>query len=268
MMKLQWWLVSFGFAIAWDVALRIAKTTPLYKDMERLTSEKKRRQVASYTLSLLHAIVASTYGWYLWYFIMTDPDMDDRSLYFCEYKDGYLLNIVLYTNASFMGYLLADLTRGFLDKTLTLDAFIHHVVFFVNCVLWQYLEAGCYGFIVGVIGETSTIFVDLRWFFIATGFTKSKAFDVIQYTFALTFFITRVCFFPVMVYNFVVNMVLPDFTFDETSYVPIAYDFQLYHVCVGLLGVAALLNMYWFTLIAGAVVGKASEKPEKATKQD
>jgi hypothetical protein len=123
-----------------------------------------------------------------------------------------------------------------------------------NALIWHYEEMGCGLFFYGMIGETSTVFLDLRWACIATGATKShpRFFSFVNNAFALTFFITRNVLLGYGVFYMVIELLYPSF----------ADGFHWYQLSCMCLVMGYCLNLFWLSKIIGSVIGgKSPETP-------
>lgn len=101
------------------------------------------------------------------------------------------------SNVIFFSFLVVDIyhvLRAY-PKLGGLDVVIHHLVFLCCSMINGIFGILPFAFCWLIIGELSTIFLNVRWGLIKTGRGDTQAFQVVQYLFALTFFLTRVLFY-------------------------------------------------------------------------
>ena len=213
----------------------------------------------SYAVSLIHSIVVTGRGvmhlYHLWNASNFDKLLIPGKDLVNSYRSAHLR--VTATNTMFLSYLIYDLFHIVMQfpKLGGVDTIMHHLLFALCSVI-----NGTYGimpFSFGwlIVGELSTIFLNLRWFLLKSGRERTALLDKINGLFAATFFLTRIGIYSAGVihlfyYSFPELCRLPD-----ESGVPVAF-LGLTCGCI-LLGLG--LNILWGYKILGMVT-----KPKNA----
>ena len=232
----------------------------------------------SYLVSFLHSIYATCRGcmhlYELWNASHIDklliPDLSIvTSITIPNYYRAAHLHVAQ-TNLLFLAYLLYDLCHVLhqYPKLGGLDTILHHILFascsFINGTFG--VMAFCFGWL--VVGEGSTIFLNIRWYLLKSGRDKGIWIDRINGLFALTFFITRIGIYSagmihVLYYSWEEVLSLP-----EACGVP----WSMLGLTCGCMILGWVLNFVWGYKILSMVVvvgggggGDRSEKKRKNT---
>ena len=102
-----------------------------------------------------------------------------------------------------------------------------------------------------IIGEWSTVFLNLRWGLIKTGRGNTKSFQLVQYLFALIFFVTRVVIYLAGVFELFGqrNELMMIVNEGKVPFVFLA-------ITVSFIGLGSFLNLIWFQKIAAMALSK------------
>lgn len=165
---------------------------------------KTRQQLAAlspaYVVSTLHALFVTPRGLQHLYRLFYAPISIKLLAYHPisslsphELKFIPEVNRVMVSNLALTSYLLADIVHVIAQypRLGKWDTIAHHISFFYCGVISGYF--GLYPFMFGwlIIGESSTPFLNLRWFLIKAGLGHTWLFSITQTLFALAFIITR-----------------------------------------------------------------------------
>ena len=165
------------------------------------------------------------------------------------------------TNAVFLAYLLYDLLHILLQypRLGGLDTVLHHAAFAACSVI-----NGGYGilpFAFGwlIVGEGSTVFLNVRWFLLKSGRCGGGAWarrlDRVNTAFAATFFLTRVGVYSVGVVHLFGGCRAELRSVPAVSGVPVS----LFGVTCGCMLLGWVLNVFWGYKIMGMVLGKSKQ---------
>jgi hypothetical protein len=172
-----------------------------------------------------------------------------------EFETG--IRNVEVSNTIFFAYLVFDLVHvlRLYPKLGGLDTVIHHLVFLTCSIINGGFGILPYPFCWLIIGEISTIFLNIRWGLIKTGRGDSAIYQLVQYLFALTFFITRVVMYLIGVVElFGQRSVLMELV--SSGRVPgIFMGTTLFFI-----GAGSVLNLVWFQKIAAMAFSKKKKK--------
>jgi len=215
----------------------------------------------SYAISFLHSAYVTKRGFRhllaLWNASNTDKLMIPGRTVVSRVRLDHLE--VATTNMLFVSYLVYDLVHITTQypKLGGLDTVAHHVLFaicsFINGTYG--IMAFPFGWL--IVGEMSTIFLNLRWFMLKTGRQGSAALKVINSLFASTFIMTRIGIYTcgvVQLFGHSINEVrrLPDL-----SGVPVPF---LVATC-GCILLGWILNLIWgFKIAKMMMMGEAKAK--------
>ena len=213
----------------------------------------------SYMVSFVHSIYATLRGCLhlcqLWNASHLDKLLipgdtnhhNDNSSYRWAHLD------VATTNIIFLSYLLYDLCHVLhqYPKLGGVDTIAHHLLFaacsFINGTFG--LFAFAFGWL--VVGEGSTVFLNVRWYLLKSGRDKGRMIDAVQGLFALTFFATRIIIYSAGMIHLLYNSREELVSLPELSGVPWA---MLGMTC-GCMILGWLLNIVWGYKILLMVVG-------------
>ena len=229
----------------------------------------------SYLVSFLHSIYATSRGcmhlYELWNASHIDklliPDSSIvTSITIPNYYRAAHLHVAQ-TNLLFLAYLLYDLCHVLhqYPKLGGLDTILHHILFascsFINGTFG--VMAFCFGWL--VVGEGSTIFLNIRWYLLKSGRDKGVWIDRINGLFALTFFITRIGIYSagmihVLYYSWEEVLSLP-----KVCGVP----WSMLGLTCGCMILGWVLNFVWgYKILSMVVVGGGGDRSEKKRKNE
>ena len=220
----------------------------------------------SYFISFLHSIYVTYRGinhlYELWY----ASNLDKLYIPSIEQTDSYRyahLHVAT-TNTLFLSYLMYDLVHIIhqYPKLGGVDTIVHHTLFALCSVIngTYGLMAFQFGWL--IIGEVSTIFLNVRWFLLKSGRGgESVLLDKVNGLFAITFFISRIGVYTIGIIH------LFWYTYDELISLP-----EVSGVLVSLLSMTCgsmllgwALNILWGYKIL-AMVGKSSKTKSRKKK--
>jgi len=137
---------------------------------------------------------------------------------------------------------------------------VHHLVFLTCSAINGGFQILPFSFTWLIIGELSTIFLNIRWALIKTGRGNTSFFQLVQYLFALTFFVTRVAIYVYGVLELSQQRdVLRDIVANDR--VPgIFMGMTLFFT-----GAGSVINLMWFPKVLAMAVSKRSKKETKAS---
>jgi len=225
------------------------------------------RRGPSYIISFLHSIYVTfrgiTHLYELWYASNLDklyiPSIDLID----SYRYAHLH--VATTNTLFLSYLIYDLVHIIhqYPKLGGVDTIVHHTLFALCSVIngTYGLMAFQFGWL--IIGEVSTIFLNIRWFLLKSGRGNSILLDKVNGMFAMTFFILRIGVYTIGIihlfwYSYDELISLPD-----VSGVPVS----LLSMTCGSMLLGWVLNVLWGYKIL-AMVSRGRSSNSKSRKKD
>lgn len=217
----------------------------------------------SYIVSLLHSTYATGRGiMHICNFIHASsidkvfiPDKEILN----SYRWAHLH--VVRTNTIFLSYLCYDLIHIILQYPNLggIDTLIHHLIF-ASCSVINGtfgVLANAFGWL--IVGEGSTIFLNLRWFLLKSGRETGPALDKINGLFAFTFFLTRIGIYSVGIID-LFHYSLPELkSLPAVSGVPV----PLLGLTCGCVLLGWVLNILWGYKILGMVRGKVDKKKQQ-----
>ena len=184
---------------------------------------------AQMVLSTVHACVATAFGLvYLPRFWHADPAVQYECV--ADWEPVFAMTTL------FVAFLTTDLALGVWKRTLQAEWVVHHLLFAGVAVVQLVYGRSCLPFTWLIMGEASTIFLNVRWVLIATG--KSRWIGWINIPFALTFFCTRCVLYGWGLWRFL--------TEDPNLFV----DWSVWQVTPVVFGSGYLLNLGWLYRIA------------------
>ena len=251
------WPPIFLFVIAWEVCYRISKTFCQQSDHPKI-----REQGASYGAAFVNALVCSIAGVYITGELLAYDDVRVRALVLDEPPYEAVTATVFLAVQSFVGWLLMDLFH-ILTHLPTLggwDTVLHHAGF-VALAVCGYGFRVC-PFVVGwlLLGEVSSLFLEVRFFLINSGRGETRAMRLTNYAFASTFFLSRVVVLWLGLGDLLLN--LRPLLLGAPYYAP---GYGVNTIC-GFVAGGALLNAFWMVSIVKMATRPAGEhrKPKGA----
>ena len=165
------------------------------------------------------------------------------------------------TNTMFLSYLIYDLFHIVIQfpKLGGVDTIVHHILF-ASCSVIN----GTYGIMAFpfgwlIVGELSTIFLNMRWFLLKSGQERSPLLDKTNGLFAATFFLTRVGFYSAGVLHLFYYSLSELERLPDESGVPIA----LLGMTCGCILLGLGLNLLWGSKIFAMVNGKGNKRKQQ-----
>ena len=213
--------------------------------MEVCLREKDRPMKLQMQLSFAHACIATLFC------VAYLPSLARAPLevaYSCA--EAWAREPIFAMCSLFVLYLLGDLALGWAKGTLQAGWASHHILFATVSVLQLYYKRSCFPFTWLILGELSTVFLDVRWWLIGTEQTETRsgAFMAAQVLFALSFFVTRV-----LLYGWGLWRLLSE---DPNVFA----DTSLWQITPVALALGYALNLWWFYGIVGSVTKKKQKK--------
>ena len=245
----------------------IRKLTPLICTKEALNDGKSAKKLIalgpSYVVSLCMSIFISTRGIAAIFKFLPYPQTVRMSYAAASASgDSALLALwdgVLTTNEIFISYLVNDVVH--LAVTWPhlggLDTVAHHVLFlYCSFVCGHYR---LYGFPCAwlLVGELSTILLNLRWFIIKAGHGATRAMSVTNNLFAVSFFCCRIVLYAVWLPDLIIH-----FRLGAAGGAPIGF---LWSIRV-LIAAAFALDCFWMFGIVKMGLKKPSERDARPAK--
>ena len=298
------------FIIFWEVTYRIVDylMCQLLRKTNNFTSKKNSCDTLSigqllqnlhtiqtygpsYIVSTIHAIIVTTRGCIhliqLWdappYDKFVIPPsfalQDDTST--MNYRGAHLL--VARTNIIFVSYLLYDVCHVIYQypKLGKVDTILHHVLFIIcSFINGTYgIMAFAFGWL--IVGEASTIFLNIRWFLIQLSGRRSiissesddttkcegrkssrSLLDTINILFAITFFIVRVIVYTIgVIHLFITHGSSIIMSLPQTTSVPRI----LLGLTCGCIVLGWGLNLIWGMKIIAMVLKNGNNTKNQAT---
>ncbi|KAL9191545.1 hypothetical protein ACHAXT_001251 [Thalassiosira profunda] len=216
----------------------------------------------SYVVSLTHSFYATARGVMHLHHLLYASSID--KLFIEGYEPHRIHRIghlgVVRTNTVFLSYLCYDLMHilSQYPKLGGVDTVMHHLIF-ASCSVING-TFGIFPFAFGwlIVGELSTIFLNMRWFLLKSGRDKSQMLDAINQYFAASFFLTRIGIYTVGVVQLYLQideiLLMP-----EKSGVPIA----LLGMTLGGIMLGWVLNLLWGYKIFEMVRGVKTKKKQQ-----
>jgi len=231
------WLGILAFALGWEVIYQVGKWACAHYCAQW---PKLASLGSSYLAAFINACVCSVAG--LWICIsLLSADDDARAL--IRDGDEYAMTTVavLLAAHSFIGWLLMDIVHlitHFPDLGGT-DMVIHHVCFILlACVGYGYRVLPLTGGWL-LLGEVSSIFLQLRWYLINSGQGESPMLQWTNYAFAGCFFLFRVVVLWIGLFDLLLHLrpvlIAPPHNASAGA---------INALCV-IVVACALLNLYW-----------------------
>lgn len=217
----------------------------------------------SYIVSFLHSIYATWRGIMHLYHLWNASNLDKLLIPGKEIIDSYRwahLHVAR-TNTLFLSYLIYDLLHILLHypKLGGVDTIIHHVLFASCSVINGTFGIMPFAFGWLIVGEASTILLNARWFLLKSGRETSALLNKINYSFAATFFLTRIGIYSSGVIHLFYNS-LPELrSLPAKTGVPIPF---LGMTC-GCMLLGWALNILWGYKILSIFGGKKNKKKER-----
>lgn len=261
----------FLVAVIWEIFSRFAQFI-LHKlvclpgfmwNVEKEDKEKKDKRIKkilqlgpSYVTAGVHALLLSGRG--IIHFldlIHEDPAVQVHKVTAEYVQDNshftQILNAqtsVMISNIMFCGWLCYDILHvlHLYPKVGGIDFLIHHVAFLGASVINGTYQIFIFQFSWLIIGELSSIFINLRWFLIQTGRGATSTMWLCNMLFAWLFFLTRVILYGLGLLHMFMH-------YEEIMAVPAPKFFVI--LVFGLIVGGYILNIFWFRKIYKIATG-------------
>jgi len=249
------WGVIFQFFVAWELVYQLGKLVCSWSRHEKI-----RLYGASYWTAYCNAAICFVGSAYFLPQLLNAPAESVVASFpsnpFFDATDGIRL-----LAQPFLAWLLYDLLHIILwfPELGGVDQLVHHSGFL--CFTTAAIGYRLFPFTAAwlLLGEGSSIFLNIRWFLIATGRGDTVALNVAQYGFAISFFLLRVVVFWLGVYR-LLSSTRPLCLAPPYSGPTLVVNTLCGMVCGGM-----LLNTYWMVMIYKmATRGGAKPKKDKA----
>lgn len=253
----HWHPVNWGrivaFTVFWEILYHAAKT---FFARSCSHNPKMVEHGASYMVALVNACVCVFFG--CWLVLM----LHGSDEYACALADvnenvDVVMPVVTVAVQSFVAWLLIDgmHTAVHFPALGGVDTLLHHVGFIALPLIGYGLRV--LPFLVGwlLLGEISSLFINVRWFLINSARGETKALAIANYAFAGTFFIFRIVVFWAGLAHLLQRSrpLLLDSPFHAPSW-------ALNIICAFVAG-AAQLNVFWMFKIVKMIIRNARGKP-------
>lgn len=236
--------------------------------------EKRRRDIvklgSSYVKSTLHAIIASIRGIQHVYHLFQAPAVL-KLQYASEQHIAYTYfphalqesPRVMRTNLILGAYLASDLLHVILQYPNLggMDTIAHHCAFLACALVAGHFRFAPFMFGWLIIGESSTPFLNLRWFLIRTGNTTNVFFKAVEIIFAIVFVITRF---------FIYGTGLFHQFYIIANGTPILVPMWVLVFVMALVVLGFVINMIWLKKIAAIALRpvRVKQPPKQNTQQN
>ena len=252
------WSHVFIFALAWEACYQMSKRfcQHYYVDHPKVVELG-----GSYFTAFANAWVCSVAG-VIAFVSLLGEDEAVRSLVFPPGETPRLASIGVYMAAhSFLGWLLSDVIHLVTHWPALggVDMLIHHACF--TCLSMIGTGYRICPLVIGwlLMGEISSIFLNIRWLLINTGRGDSRLLKRVNLAFAFSFFTCRVVVF----WGGVAHVFVSELPFLLAP--PRSAPRWALHLLVGFVTAGALLNAFWLVKILKVALGPPPTKPRVAT---
>ena len=183
------WPQIFLAVIAWELVYQVARRCSQHSDHPKI-----REQGASYGAALVNALVCSIAGVYITGELFASDDVRARALVLEEPPYQAVTAAVFFVTQSFVGWLTMDLYHvlAHFPALGGWDTVLHHTGF-ASLAVTGYGFRVC-PYVVGwlLLGEVSSIFLEIRFFLINSGRGDTSLMRLTNFAFATLFFFSRV----------------------------------------------------------------------------
>lgn len=256
-------LTLLGSILFWEVLFRIVShvltSTNLAQriTLDPSTTETLVTLAPSYVCSMVHSAVVGVMG--VIHLIQMWP-VQDAMLQLTHASHG-----IMSTNNIFIGYIIYDLFHviAMYPKLGAADMVAHHCVFLTASMINGSYRLMPFAFGWLIVGELSTVFLNLRWFLIKTGRGHTQAMHVTQVLFAISFFVLRVVVYLMGVGHLLIFQHRQIRRLYQEGTVPLVFlGTTLTFIVAG-----SLLNLMWFQKIFKMAFGTPdSNKKSRSNK--
>lgn len=268
----------FLVAITWEVLFLVSKvilhkltlTQGFILDVQGEDIDKRKKRVnkilqlgPSYAIAGIHAAFLSTRG--IKHFIdlshespvfqlgkvLTTSVTDEYEHIFNAQESVELSNLI------FCGWLCYDILHVcyLFPKIGGLDTLIHHAAFIGASIVTGINAIFFFQFSWLIIGELSSIFLNLRWFLIQTGRGNTNAMKLCNMAFACLFLVTRVVFYGLGLLHMLKH---------GKDVMAVNASKTLVIFVLVLLIAGYCLNLFWMRSICKIATGRGKKSDEKA----
>lgn len=228
-----------------------------------------REQMPSYILSTLHALYVTPRGLNHLTTLFRAPiplKLHNPTIY--DSPDAYTLQRtdarffvqiegVTLTNLVLAGYLLSDLIQilRHYPNLGSIDAVLHHITFFYCAAILGHFQLFPFMFGWLIVGESSTPFLNVRWFLIKAGYGHTTFLKVTELIFAFLFFSSRFALYSAGLFYQIA--MLPN----VPSYIP---NWAVYSAMAFVI-IGFFLNVAWLTKILRIAANPTRHKTKQST---
>ena len=242
-------------AILFEVSFRAVKRYVTVMAPSLVTSSAKEGAAAtlsqfgaSYANSFIHAAILTVRGVYHVTQVIAGPPTCQLQGHSSECSA--LADACMSTGAIFLGYLIYDSMHlvACYPNLGGLDTLAHHLAFILSTIICNTYLRMLLPFSWLLIGELSTLPLNVRWFLITSGRGATRAMTAVNVSFALSFFCTRILLYGAGL----AHLWLSRSTLLSMTRPPPA---GVLNVVLALLTVGFALNAFWFKRIVSMATG-------------
>uniref|UniRef100_A0A7S2JKM7 TLC domain-containing protein n=1 Tax=Haptolina brevifila TaxID=156173 RepID=A0A7S2JKM7_9EUKA len=244
------WAIT-AFFLLWEALYQLCKLVAARRGSQWV---KVARLGGSYLTAFLNACICSVLGLWILLAYLLFAGSRERALVL---DDGPAVGVVYIAAQSFMGWLLMDCVH-LLTHFPTLggvDMVLHHVAFLITAALgygYRVVPFVC-GWL--LLGEVSSVPLNIRWYLIQSGRGESHALTLTNYSFAVCFFVCRILLLNAGLVDLFVEL-RPVLLAPPCN----AEAWAVNTFCALLVG-CSLLNMYWM----GKIVQMATKSTTRSS---
>lgn len=248
-----------AFALCYEVLYQIFKFA-----FKSSPHEKVAQLGASYSVAFINATVCSVGGFWAMASLLAGSYADRLAVTEAPsvFWPGAAAGVAVYERFahSFLGWLAYDVVHVFTNypKLGGADTAAHHLGFVCLTCLGSVYRVLPFPVAWLLVGELSSLPLNVRWFLINTGRGKTSALTYTNYAFALSFFVMRVVVFWAGVAHLLLHL--------RPSLLGAPYLCKpwVVNTLCGFISAGALLNGYWFINIV-KMATRGGEKPAAKT---
>ena len=247
-----------GSILVWEMLFRVSSYVLYATNLaERITLDPSttttlKACAPSYVCSMIHSTVVGVRG--VIHLIEMWP-IQDPMLQLSRAPQN-----IMSTNLIFMGYLFYDIYHviAAYPQLGGADMVAHHCVFLIASVINGTYRIMPFAFGWLIMGELSTIVLNIRWFLIKTGRGHTAAMHVTQILFAISFFVLRV-----VIYLMGVGHLFYHHDGLRRLYQEGIVPWAILSVTLGVIVAGSLLNLMWFQKIFQMALGAPGKAKSK-----
>ena len=228
------------FTLAWEATYQTLKLVTKHTHTH---FDKVKTLGASYGAAMINALICTATGAAMLAHYLTHNNQTQTTLAKLEKTNE--TNFITMTMNSFLAWILYDLTHllTLFPRLGGIDTIIHHCGFALVTALAIYHQIFPFAAAWLLLGEVSSIPLNIRWYLINTQRGDSKALNITNICFAIFFFIARVVIYWVGL----IHMLLVSRTILLDK--PINANQSVVNIICTLVAGGGLLNAFWFNKI-------------------